>query len=63
MERPGYFLHHRRLQCGDGLEPAIASALAQHGVTVEVLVVDDCSRDDTTARVAALAQSGIRASC
>jgi succinoglycan biosynthesis protein ExoO len=42
------------------IEPAIASALAQHGVTVEVLVVDDCSRDDTAARVAALAQSDPR---
>ncbi len=38
------------------IEAALASALAQTGVTVEVVVIDDGSRDDTAARVAALAQ-------
>ena len=37
------------------IEAAIGSALAQQGVSVEVIVVDDCSRDDTARRVAALA--------
>ena len=31
----------------DTIERAIDSALAQTGVTVEVIVIDDCSTDDT----------------
>lgn len=38
------------------IEAALASALAQTGVTLEVVVIDDGSRDDTAARVAAMAQ-------
>jgi succinoglycan biosynthesis protein ExoO len=38
------------------IEEALASALAQTGVTLEVVVIDDGSRDDTAARVAAMAQ-------
>lgn len=37
------------------IEAALASALDQHDVSVEVVVVDDASTDDTAARVAALA--------
>jgi glycosyltransferase involved in cell wall biosynthesis len=39
----------------DTIERAIASALAQTWVNLEVLVVDDASRDDSADRVAALA--------
>ena len=42
------------------IEAAVASALAQNGVSVEVVVVDDASRDDTAARVAALAAADPR---
>lgn len=42
------------------IEAAIASALAQDGVTVEVIVVDDASRDDTAARVQAIADADPR---
>lgn len=42
------------------IEAAIASALAQAGVTVEVIVVDDASRDDTAARVQAMADTDPR---
>lgn len=38
------------------LEAAVASALAQTHVTVEVIIVDDVSRDDTLARARALAR-------
>jgi len=42
-------------QAADTLEAAVASALAQDGVAVEVLVVDDASTDGTGAVAAALA--------
>ncbi|WP_336489084.1 glycosyltransferase family 2 protein [Methylobacterium nigriterrae] len=42
------------------VEAAIRSALGQTGLAVEVIVVDDASRDDTAARVAALAASDPR---
>ncbi|MGN8119626.1 glycosyltransferase family 2 protein [Labrys sp. 22185] len=38
------------------VEAAIVSALAQHNVTVEVIVVDDVSEDGTLARATALAR-------
>jgi succinoglycan biosynthesis protein ExoO len=38
---------------------AVASALAQEGVSVEVIVVDDCSADDTRTRVRAIADDRI----
>ena len=37
------------------IEAAIASALAQTGISVEVIVVDDASTDDTTVRVEKIA--------
>jgi succinoglycan biosynthesis protein ExoO len=40
---------------GPFIEAAIASALAQTGVTIEVIVVDDASSDDTPAIVAVVA--------
>lgn len=40
---------------GAWIEAALTSALAQEDVAVEVVVVDDASRDDTAARVAAFA--------
>ena len=42
------------------LERAIVSALAQAPVTVEVIVVDDCSTDDTRAVAARFADKGVR---
>jgi succinoglycan biosynthesis protein ExoO len=45
---------------GGTIEAAIGSALAQQGVSVEVVVVDDCSHDDTAQRVAALASEDPR---
>jgi len=42
------------------LERAIASALAQAPVAVEVIVVDDCSTDDTRAVAARFADKGVR---
>ena len=39
---------------------ALASALAQQDVELEVVVVDDGSSDDTAARVAAIADSRLR---
>ncbi|WP_027997526.1 glycosyltransferase family 2 protein [Sinorhizobium arboris] len=44
----------------DTIVRAIESALAQEGVTVEVVVVDDCSADATPALVAAIPDSRIR---
>ncbi len=40
---------------GPWIEAALASALDQRGVRVEIVVVDDASTDDTAARVTALA--------
>ncbi|MGE0205038.1 MAG: glycosyltransferase family 2 protein [Hyphomicrobiaceae bacterium] len=42
------------------IEAAVRSALAQQDVRVEVIVVDDASRDDTAARVATLAEADDR---
>ncbi|MEQ1408905.1 glycosyltransferase family 2 protein [Neorhizobium sp. Rsf11] len=44
----------------DTIERAIASALAQIGVTMEVIVIDDCSTDGTRERVRALADDRVR---
>ncbi|QRM57343.1 glycosyltransferase family 2 protein [Sinorhizobium sp. BG8] len=44
----------------DTIVPAIESALAQRGVTVEVLVVDDCSSDDTRSVVSAIDDPRVR---
>jgi len=41
--------------CAGFVNRAIGSALAQEGVSIEVLVVDDASTDDTAAAVAAVA--------
>lgn len=43
----------------DTIGEAIRSAAAQEGVTVEILVVDDCSTDETRATVAALGAPGL----
>ena len=43
----------------DTIGEAIRSAAAQEGVTVEILVVDDCSTDETRATVAALGTPGL----
>ncbi|NSZ19122.1 glycosyltransferase family 2 protein [Agrobacterium vitis] len=45
---------------GETIERAIESALSQVNVTVEVVVVDDCSSDDTRERVAALTDPRVR---
>jgi succinoglycan biosynthesis protein ExoO len=42
------------------VEAAVRSALGQTGVSVEVIVVDDASQDDTAARVAAMARTDPR---
>lgn len=42
------------------IERAIRSALAQQGVTVEVIVADDCSTDTTRATVAAFGNPAVR---
>lgn len=42
------------------IERAIRSALAQQGITVEVIVADDCSTDATRATVAALGDPAVR---
>jgi succinoglycan biosynthesis protein ExoO len=44
----------------DTITRAIDSALAQEGVTVEVIVVDDCSSDATAALVAAISDPRVR---
>ncbi|RVN04547.1 glycosyltransferase family 2 protein, partial [Sinorhizobium meliloti] len=44
----------------DTIVRAIESALAQEGVTVEVVVVDDCSADATPALVAAIPDPRVR---
>lgn len=43
----------------DTIGDAIGSAAAQEGVTVEIIVVDDCSSDATRATVAALGTPGL----
>lgn len=45
---------------GQFLDRAIESALAQVGVSVEVVVVDDCSSDDTLAVAQRFAGQGVR---
>lgn len=45
---------------GETIERAIDSALAQVNVTVEVIVADDCSSDDTRSRVAAITDPRVR---
>lgn len=42
------------------IERAVRSALAQQGVTTEVIVADDCSTDATRATVTALADPAVR---
>ncbi|APG94972.1 glycosyltransferase family 2 protein [Sinorhizobium americanum] len=44
----------------DTITRSIASALAQDGITVEVIVVDDCSSDDTVALVTAIDDPRVR---
>ncbi|MCM2473488.1 glycosyltransferase family 2 protein [Rhizobium sp. CG5] len=44
----------------DTIVRAVESALGQEGVTLEVIVIDDCSSDDTTATVLAMADPRIR---
>ncbi len=44
----------------DTIMRAIESALSQEGVTVEVIVVDDCSTDATPALVAAIRDLRVR---
>lgn len=46
--------------CADFIGRAIASALDQEGVIIEVIVVDDASTDDTLSRVNALAAGDVR---
>ena len=44
----------------DTIPRAIGSALAQQGVTVEVIVADDCSTDETRAVVSAYGDPAVR---
>jgi succinoglycan biosynthesis protein ExoO len=44
----------------DSIERAIQSAAAQEGVRVEIIVVDDCSTDETSRTVSALDMTGLR---
>ena len=53
--RPGRVFRGRGFNAAPFIEAAIASALAQTGVTIEVIVVDDASSDDTPSIVAAVA--------
>jgi glycosyltransferase involved in cell wall biosynthesis len=46
---------------GDTIEEAASSILAQRGVTLELVAVDDSSRDDSVRRMAALAERDSRA--
>lgn len=46
--------------CAPTIVAAIESALAQRDVTVEVIVVDDCSADDTCEAVAAIPDSRVQ---
>ena len=42
------------------IERAVASALAQQGVTVEIVIVDDCSTDNTWSAILDMTNSSIR---
>ncbi|MDQ0322512.1 succinoglycan biosynthesis protein ExoO [Pararhizobium capsulatum DSM 1112] len=46
--------------CAPTISRAIESALAQRGLTVEVVVIDDCSSDDTREVVGAIADERVR---
>lgn len=60
MSHPDVSIIIAAYNAGHWLERAVASGLAQTGVTVEVIVINDCSSDDTLARAQALASADSR---
>jgi succinoglycan biosynthesis protein ExoO len=60
MEMPEVSVVIAAYNAADTIERAIQSALAQRDVTVEILVVDDFSTDETRAVVASLVEPAVR---
>ncbi|WP_119255170.1 glycosyltransferase family 2 protein [Shinella zoogloeoides] len=60
MTEPDVSIVIAAYNAADTIQRAIRSALAQEGVTVEVIVADDCSADTTRETVAALDAPAVR---
>ncbi|MFT4159182.1 glycosyltransferase family 2 protein [Shinella sp.] len=60
MTEPDVSIIIAAYNAADTIQRAIRSALAQEGVTVEVIVADDCSADTTREIVAALGTPAVR---
>jgi len=60
MTEPDVSIVIAAYNAADTIQRAIRSALAQEGVTVEVIVADDCSADTTREIVAALGTPAVR---